>query len=430
MASENRGEAKVLTLGALLALSVRLVGALSVFFMNLVVGRMLGVEESGYFFLAFAIAVFLGTISRCGFSNVILKITSSAAPVQQWGVVSSVFWKSIFFSGCFSVFVFLCVLLFSRILSVDFFSKPDIQSVLINIAPSILFFSIYSLISMSLQGQRKIVGSVFVLNISSSFILAVFCIGFSVESAADAAYFYSLSTFITMLLGFSILLASGCSKFSTVNSLPFSDIWKTAKPLWVVIIMNQVIQWSGQFIAGVYIEPDQVAQLAVAQRTAMLTSFVLVAINLVVAPKFALLYSMNDIAGLRRVAVLSVKLTIVAAMPIVAIMLVFPEFIMGFFGEEFSSGSIYLRILVLGQFVNVITGSVTYLLMMSGYERDVRNILLLSAPFCVFLGVLLTVFYGGTGSAVATAICVAGQNLFAVYFVKKRLGFNTLLIWK
>ncbi|KZY09237.1 hypothetical protein A3724_16775 [Alcanivorax sp. HI0033] len=270
----------------------------------------------------------------------------------------------------------------------------------------------------------------FVLNISSSFILAVFCIGFSVESAADAAYFYSLSTFITMLLGFSILLASGCSKFSTVNSLPFSDIWKTAKPLWVVIIMNQVIQWSGQFIAGVYIEPDQVAQLAVAQRTAMLTSFVLVAINLVVAPKFALLYSMNDIAGLRRVAVLSVKLTIVAAMPIVAIMLVFPEFIMGFFGEEFSSGSIYLRILVLGQFVNVITGSVTYLLMMSGYERDVRNILLLSAPFCVFLGVLLTVFYGGTGSAVATAICVAGQNLFAVYFVKKRLGFNTLLIWK
>jgi O-antigen/teichoic acid export membrane protein len=104
-------------------------------------------------------------------------------------------------------------------------------------------------------------------------------------------------------------------------------------------------------------------------------------------------------------------------------MLIFPSFLMSLFGEEFSEGAVLLQILAVGQFINGITGSVGFLLMMSGHERDMRNVTLIS-------GFFLTAQFGIIGVATGTAIAVATQNLLAVYFVKKQLGFNTLAVWR
>ena len=107
-------------------------------------------------------------------------------------------------------------------------------------------------------------------------------------------------------------------------------------------------------------------------------------------------------------------------------MLLFPEFLLGFFGAEYRQASLILQILVIGQFINVITGSVGFLLNMSGHEKDMRNVVFFSGPLSLGLGFFLTPIYGTTGAAIATAIALASQNLIAVYMVKKRLGFNTL----
>ena len=196
------------------------------------------------------------------------------------------------------------------------------------------------------------------------------------------------------------------------------------------MLMSQLTQWSGQFIAGVYVPSEEVAQLAVAQRTAMLTSFILMAVNLVVAPRFAALYKQGNMEGLERLALMSVKLMVLFAIPIVAVMMFFPSFLMKLFGEGFAEGGHLLQILAVGQFVNVVTGSVGYLLSMSGHEKDLRNTVLISGPLAIIAAVALTPLWGATGSAIATALAVATQNLVAVFWVRKRLGFNTLAVWR
>ena len=85
--------------------------------------------------------------------------------------------------------------------------------------------------------------------------------------------------------------------------------------------------------------------------------------------------------------------------------------------------------LALGQFVNVITGSVGYLLLMSGNEKDMRNITIIVGLFSLVLSILLTKYYGALGTSVAIALALAAQNLMAVRMVKKRLGFNTMAIF-
>ena len=83
-----------------------------------------------------------------------------------------------------------------------------------------------------------------------------------------------------------------------------------------------------------------------------------------------------------------------------------------------------------GQVINVITGSVGYLLNMTGHEKDMRNVVLFSGPLAIVLAFSLTSHFGLMGAAYATAISVATQNLLAVWMVKKRLGFNTLNIFR
>jgi O-antigen/teichoic acid export membrane protein len=190
------------------------------------------------------------------------------------------------------------------------------------------------------------------------------------------------------------------------------------------------LQWGGQFIAGSYCSHDKLAQLAVAQRTSMLISFILIAINLISAPKFASLYKQGKKENLKRYAINSTRVMVLFSSPMVLVMIIFPKFIMSFFGPEFIAGAPMLVFLCLGQYVNVLTGSVSQLLMMSGHEKDMRNIQIFVGIFCTILNFVLIKNYGATGAAIATALSVAIQNLIFVGMVQKRLGFNTLAIWK
>jgi len=190
------------------------------------------------------------------------------------------------------------------------------------------------------------------------------------------------------------------------------------------------VQWSAPIIIGVYLVAEQVAYFSVAQRIVLLTSFILMVVNLVVAPKFADFKAKNDIDGIRKTALFSVRLLVLSAMPIALFMLLLPEFLMGLFGEQFKQGALILQVLVLGQAINVITGSVGFLLMMSGNERDMRFVTIISGCGVLISVPIFTQLFGAIGAASATAFFISLQNLLAVYFVRKRLGFNTLKFWQ
>jgi O-antigen/teichoic acid export membrane protein len=62
-------------INAILALSIRILGAGMAFIFNLIIARELGAEQSGYFFLAFSLVIFLSTFAMLGFENTVLRFT-------------------------------------------------------------------------------------------------------------------------------------------------------------------------------------------------------------------------------------------------------------------------------------------------------------------------------------------------------------------
>lgn len=425
--AESRG----LALDTLVALAVRMLGAGAGFLMNLVVARALGAEQAGYFLLAFSIVTFLAAVSRAGLDNVVLRFTGASLPDRDMRRVRQVLARSLLLAGALSIVVAALLILLAQPLAGQLFGKPALAPVLQAMAPGLVALALFTLVAMSLQGLRKVIASVSTLNIFANLFLVLGLILLGLQASVPAARAYSAAAILTLLAGFGLWWAATRPQPGAGHeSVSWKTLLEPVLPLWIVLVMSQLIQWSGQFIAGAYVSPEQIAQLAAAQRTALLSSFVLMAVNLVVAPRFAAMHRQGDMDGVRRVALMSVRMMLLAATPIIALMLLFPDWLMWLFGDGFEAGAPLLRILAIGQFVNLATGPVGYLLMMTGHEKDMRNSLLLIAPASVLVSFWLIPAYGAVGAALATALAVASQNLLSVYWVRRRLGFNTLAIWK
>lgn len=413
-----RSENVSLIVDSLCSLFFRIIGASIGFVLSIVVGRQLGITEAGYYFFAFSLVTVLASVSRMGMEPAVLRFTSESFPENDWLRIRQVLSLSSLLCGLASIIVAVVFYLLSDFLAFKIFDQPSLGAVFRGMSPAIIGINVLTLFSNSLQGLRKIALSIFFLNISLSLALIVASIALRFSDAVSMSIAFSVSSFFACLFVYFFWINSiglGGTKIS------LRELLLSSNPLWVVTVMTQITQYAGQLVAGAWVDSDQFAQLAVAQRTAMLTSFILTAVNYVVAPKFATLYKKKKLVELENVAKTSVRIMAAIAFPIAVLMLVFPSYIMSVFGEGFSDGKLFLQILVIGQLINVVAGSVGMLLVMSGHEKDFRNSVLFSGPIAIVLAFLLVPIFGATGSAVATAVAVAAQNLLCLYWVKRRL---------
>lgn len=413
---KNSANFKVL-LSSVLAFAVRVFGAASGFLATFVVAKYLGADESGLYFLSFSLVTVLVAISWLGMENSVIRFVG-AQPDLARSVVKRAICSVGISSGLISGFLYISAPYISEVI----FQKPNLVDPLRNFSMGVVGLALLTISANALQGLGKFVLAIIILNIAVNVSLILGIVSYPPATSSEAAAYFSVISIVVALVAGTALFFSFPRQSSDV--FQFRQLMDSSMPLWLVTVMSQMMQWSGQFVAGIYANSQEVAQLAVAQRTAVLVSFVLIAVNTVVAPKFALLYKNNERSELQELSKYALKITALVAAPIVVFLILFPSFIMNFFGDGFVEGAIFLQIFAIGQLVNAFTGPVNYLLMMSGYERDMKNIAIFSGVFSIAINFLLVYLFGAVGAAVGTAMSVAIQNTLAVILVRKRLGFN------
>jgi len=423
----KKEENKELVKHSFISVAVRIGGAAAAFFMNVVVARYLGAEESGYFFLAITTVTLLATIGRIGADQTILRYVSVYSEKREWNKIHAIMNKIMLWSWLPLLTLSMLLCLFSRQISIYFFSKPEMQWPLFWTSLSMPFFGAYNIQGMALQGRKKVFLSVTCLKILTPVFLIIFVFSFSPKSGSLTSIYYLAACILNFALGYYWWMKSVPSR-SAKESFDSAVLWRSCGPLWIVAIMNFMTTWGGQFIAGIFNSPQELAQLAAARNTAVLVSFIQTAINNVSAPRFAVMYNQGKMNQLKNYARNTTWLLTLTSLPITLVIWFFPDFIMSLFGKDFTGGMWFLRILALGQFVSVISGSVSYLLIMSGHEKDIRTIRIVNAILAIVLALILNPIYGAIGSAISTAIAIACSNLMGVGLVKKRLGFSTLSI--
>jgi O-antigen/teichoic acid export membrane protein len=138
------------------------------------------------------------------------------------------------------------------------------------------------------------------------------------------------------------------------------------------------------------------------------------------------LYAEGNTAALRRLAQQSAFWTLVTAAPAILVLMLVPDLILQIFGPQFRDGAWTLRILAFGQFVNVATGSVGVLLVMTGHEKLMRNIVAASAVLNLLGALVLVPRYGAIGAATSTACSLAFMKIVSWLMVRKKLHIDVL----
>lgn len=415
--------------GSIIGLGIKVLSAISIFVMNIAVARTLGAAEAGLFFLGFTLITMAAAVGRLGLDQTIVRFIAAQQATDAIGMLHSVYRKSVIWVALASSGLALLGWIYIDWLVKNLFDQPGFEPVLRSFLLAIPLVALYTMQAQALQGLRKIAKSMLTLSVVAPVILLLLMLLTPVTSAAALANYFNIACLLTLGVGL-IFWFQSAPRHKSTELFPSDLLRKTCIPLWAVAVLSQVVQWSSQLMLGAWSSSEAVAFFATAQRTAMLTSFVLFAVNSIAAPKFAAMYAKGDHDGLKRLAIISVRLMLLAAAPALIFMLLFPEWLMGFFGDEFRDASTALVILAIGQFVNIATGSVGYLLSMTGHEQKVRNNAFFSALIGVIFGFILIPSYSLLGAAIATALAVASQNLLGVYQVRKHIGFNTLVFWE
>lgn len=410
---------------------VRGLGALAMFLMSLAVTNSTSTHQAGLVLYAIGLVMLLGPFMSLGSPIFCLKVVA-ANHTKNTDLVNRVMSSSISVTllCSFTLALFIYVFGDSLFLLLGVEELGDLKGFIIL---GVLSFSLVEVLYNAFLGEEKSALASFLQNVMAMllFVLVIgtcILLGYTLDEV-ELIVMYSITVMLTAVLSLALWYLH--PRYSFNFSLALTNNQKESmRALFIVLIMTQSTQWAGQIATGMYLDPEKIAFFSTAQRTAMLASFVLLAVNLVVAPKFASAFDRGASSEVNKLSLISSRLMLIFSIPVLTIMLVFPDRLMMLFGEEYIIAADLLRIMAVGQFINVVTGSVGYLLNMTGHEKDFRNVVIISGPVAIILAFILTREFGVMGAAYATAISVATQNLLAVAMVKRRLGFNTLNIFR
>ncbi len=406
-----------------MALVVRTAGAGTTFIFNVLVARRLGVDGTGAFFLALTILTLAAMIAQVGLSEAVLRYVATNAAAGGWRSVRASYWRALGIVVACGGLLTVVLMLTAPMLAVHAFSQPDLTGPVRWMALGIIPTALYRVASMALQGLGRAADAAFC---SMVIVPLTALAGVAVLSQADVSAVvlcFVGASYLAALVGHWRFVRLTADDTTGNGPLPANSIMASALPLWWVSICQAVNGWTAFVFIGIFATQAQVGLYAAANRTAMLIIFVLAAINMIVTPKMASAHQRGDIDSLARTTRRGALMSFLAAIPLLLIVIVFAGPIMELFGADFGPAASLLLILAAGQFFNAITGSVGYVLVMCGYERELRNTLFIVAALNIALSAVLVPTLGATGGAIARSVALAVQNIAAIWLVWQRVGF-------
>ncbi len=397
------------------------------FFIALVLARTLGATDYGVYSYAMAWMTLLATITLIGMDKLLIRHIAVYNTNSDWGLMRGL----LRWSHLSVLLLSLIVILVSGVVILSVgqdSSQIVIASLLMLIA--IPFVSLNRLRRATMQSlHRVILGQIpeavihpflfLTLVISSYFFLkdhlsAPFIVGLNV-----------IAIFIAFLAGTWFLNKS--LPRPVKDAIPHYNkrTWmRILVPLMIISYLYAINTEADTILLGMLSNAKQVGLYKIANKLASLVMFPLIAINAVLSPEIARLYSQGETLKLQRIITKSVRIMFILSFPLVLLFVFSGDMILKIFGSEFTEGSRVLAILSIGHAINVFTGPVGILLIMTGHEQQAMIGLGISSFLNISLNILLIPIWGIEGAAYATTASLILWNIILLITVKKRLAIN------
>ena len=409
--------------------SLKVFGTVANFLVTFLLAKNLPLSEAGIFFFLLTFFTSTGMIATLGFNTSFLKFIGENIHLKDKNTSNAIYFFGFKLVLLFSLFLSVLIYLFSNELGFVFFQGDDISKYILNFVIFLPIFAILTINAYALAAFRYPIISSFLENTSIVFFFLLFVFFFVDKLDIDLVIiFYILSALLSLIISYIFLSKIGL-KYQFLKKSDASKITQTTKLLFFSLILTITISKISHLVSGIYIKPELFAIFMVAVRISSLISFFLSAFNIVVAPKFSELYKKGKLKDLRKLTFFSNRVLFIVGTPIFIIFMIYAEQIIGLFGQEYTQGFNVLRILMFGEYINLITGSVIYLLNMTGFQKDVKNIYIFVGIYALISSFVLIPILGMYGAALSLSSSIIIANILGAIFVRKRLGYNIFLAY-
>ena len=186
-----------------------------------------------------------------------------------------------------------------------------------------------------------------------------------------------------------------------------SRLLRYAGPRAPAALFSQLLFWTDLFVLTQFANEAEVGIYSAALRAGQIMVLFLTSVSLMFSPFVADLHNRGETERLDRLFKSLTRWTLAATLPPFLLLLIAPEPALRLFGADFTEGRTALLILLAGQFVNVATGSVGFVLIMVG--RTGWDLLVYAGSLVLDVGLALWLCsrYGMEGAAIANAVTFA-----------------------
>lgn len=393
-----------------------------VFMTNLVIARLFGPKLMGVYFIALNMVAITSALCKLGLDIGLLRFTATLKSEGRIGDLKRMFWQASALAVLLSGLVGIGMYASSHWLS-DYFHAPKLPRVLNYMALALPISVITSLAYEAVRGWGRPLRVVFLKDILSAvaflFLLTILA--------------YAGSDFITQsrVLGLAFLLNAILGLLLIAPSLDFvlrpagpvdhrhstRDLFKYSGPLFLMTMFNLGFGELDSLILGLFTDPMDVAFYGVAVKTMVLISLPLYAVNAVVPQLFAELHHLGDHRRLETIAQTTARWTYYLALPLTLLAIILGPEILSLFGAEFTRAREALTVLCLAQLVNVGTGSVAFILMMTGNQWALIRMQIITGAIAIPIMAFCAATFGINGLAGARALGIVAMNIMAAVAV-------------
>lgn len=411
------------------ALAARALGPVSSFVLALMLARTLGAAGSGLFFVALTLISGLAIFAKFGLETALLRFVGAAQGHNSAAAVHGVYREALKISLALALLISgLCIALatpLARLLLDD----PAQAGLLRLLGVLLVPYSLLGINAAMLKALgRPALGGFYeaaawpVLTLATAGLAMLF----GGTSAPALALAYLAAAVVAAAAAHAALARCLPSAAAAAPRRP-RGLYASCLSLTAVELINYALLWVPFVLLPALADATEAGLYNVAHRLAAQLGLLMLVLASITAARFAAHHQRRQHAELRRLAGRTTRALLLFGLPPALVLLLWAEPVLGLFGAEFTGAADVLRILVLGQLINLATGPAGYLLAMTGHERTLRNALLVSMSLMLPLAALLIPPFGAAGAAAAVAIAMALHNLVCSALVAGRLGLPVAL---
>lgn len=412
-----------------LSFFINITGALIAFCQQFFFTNIMGSTYYGEYVYVSTWILILSFIPRLGLDTCLLKYLAEYRANHQWNFFFGILKKAHHCTRIISSVVVCITITLLGIFKEE--TSPELATVFLIGSFAIPFTASSRLYQATLQSTQNAIHALvysllFFPVCMCTLVALLYYSGFSVQSV------HVMLSHVAALTVTNIIMMH-LSRNAIRTNYPFvaeirykTKEWlKVAFPIFFISFLQLLLTRLDIIMVGWLLDTQQAGLYAISSLAASTVVFGISSAHVIVAPQISYLYHKKDMHGLQKTLQKEMRMVCLMTFPLIAVLILLGKPILTIFGTAFLPGYPALAILLLGQSFTAFMGSISFLMIVGGYQ-------LISAYFifsCVVINILLNLLfiplYGIQGAAWANTLTMIIWHLCMYFFVKKRFEVDT-----